>query len=75
MVKIRLSKVGSKNSLFYKIVAVDEAKKRSGKSLEILGWWNPTKKTIKLEKERIKAWVSNGAQITQAVAKLIEKNA
>ena len=41
--------------------------------MEVLGTWNPAKKELKLEKEKISAWVKKGAQISATVKKFIEK--
>jgi small subunit ribosomal protein S16 len=70
MVKIRLSRLGSKGKIFYRIVAADEKRKRSGKFLEILGYWHPQTQKAELNKERIKHWVERGAIVTKAVEKL-----
>lgn len=71
MLKIRLSRHGAKNSPFYRIVAIDEQKKREGKETEILGWWNPAKETKKVDKIKIESWVKKGAMVSEAVKKLI----
>ena len=76
MIKIRLSRVGTKNQPKYRIIAINEQNKRDGKFLEILGSYNPTVKPadIKLNKERLDYWVGVGAQITSAVEKLTSEN-
>lgn len=71
MLKIRLSRRGAKNAPFYRIVAIDEQKKREGKEAEILGWWNPKKDTKKVDKIKIENWVKKGAIVSEAVKKLI----
>jgi small subunit ribosomal protein S16 len=73
MVIIRLSRFGRKLAPFYRIVAVDASKKTTGKYLEVLGTWNPAKKELKLEKEKISAWVKKGAQLSATVKKFVEK--
>lgn len=73
MVKIRLSRKGKKNKPFYRIVAVDEQKKRSGEALEILGFWDPANSELKLDSKKLKEWLEKGAQLTPAVKKLIKK--
>ena len=73
MVIIRLSRFGRKKAPFYRVVALDSTKKTTGKYLEVLGTWNPKKKEIKLEKEKIKAWVAKGATMSATVKKLLEK--
>jgi len=76
MVKIRLSQTGSRNRRTYRIVAVEEGKKRDGRSVEILGFYNPLTKPQELQfkLDRIKYWVSKGAQITPAVKTLLQKH-
>jgi len=73
MVIIRLSRFGRKLAPFYRVVAVDSGKKTTGKYLEVLGTWNPAKKELKLEKEKILGWVKKGAQVSATVKKFLEK--
>ena len=73
MVKIRLARGGTIKKPFYRIVAIEKRVKRGGKSLEILGYWNPMTGEKEIKKESVKKWVANGAQITPAVKKLLEK--
>ena len=70
-VKIRLSRVGKKAAPFYRIVAVDERRKRDGSSLEVLGTYNPLKgELIQFNEERINFWIAQGAIPTDAVKRL-----
>lgn len=73
MVIIRLSRYGRKNAPFYRVIAVDSSKKATGKYLEFLGTWNPAKKEIKLEKDKIKNWIEKGASLSATVKKFLEK--
>lgn len=73
MVIIRLSRFGRKKAPFYRVVAVDSSKKTTGKYLELLGTWNPAKKELKFEKEKIQSWIKKGATISPTVKKLMEK--
>jgi len=50
MVKVRLSKQGSKKNTFYRIVAMEEGRARGGKTLDTLGYWYPKKKSINIDK-------------------------
>ncbi len=72
MVKIRLTRLGKKNDPFYRIVAIDSLKKREGKALAILGFWNPREKTLKVDKKELEAWTSKGAQVSEGVRKLLQ---
>ncbi len=75
MVKIRLSRIGSKKKPFYRIVAADVRSPRDGKFLEILGHYDPRKKPheLKVDMEKVKAWMDNGAKTTNRVSKLISQ--
>jgi small subunit ribosomal protein S16 len=73
MIKIRLSRGGVKGSPFYRIIAIDERKKRAGKAREVLGIWYPRKGLTEFSKEKLNQWVAKGAQVTTVVKNLIEK--
>lgn len=75
LVKIRLSRIGSKKKPFYRIVAADARSPRDGKFLEILGHYDPRKKPheLKIDIERVQAWMDNGAKATNRVSKLISQ--
>ena len=74
MVKIRLAQTGTTNRKTYRIVAIEEGKRRDGKHIEILGFYNPLVKPaqITIDRDRVAFWVKNGAQVTEAVAKLLK---
>jgi len=72
MVAIRLARFGRKKGAFYRIIAVDSTKKTAGENLGALGYWNPYSKELKVDKEKIKAWVIKGAQVSPAVKELIK---
>ena len=74
MLKIRLTQTGTTNRRTYRIIAIEEGKRRDGKALENLGYFNPLVKPPKLviDRERISYWVSKGAQVTPAVEKLLK---
>jgi len=74
MVKIRLAQTGTTNRKTYRIVVIEEGKRRDGKHIEILGFYNPLVKPaqITIDKARVAFWVKNGAQVTEAVAKLLK---
>jgi small subunit ribosomal protein S16 len=79
MVTIRLSRTGAKKKPFYHIVVTDSRNKRDGRSLERLGFFNPTatgqETPLRLDVERLEYWLSQGAQTSERVAKLIKENA
>ena len=73
MVKIRLTRSGSKKRPFYRIVAADSRSPRDGKFLEILGFYDPRKKphVLEVDKDRVQDWINKGAQTSERVEKLI----
>jgi small subunit ribosomal protein S16 len=71
MVKIRLSRKGTKNKPIYRIVAIDESRKRGGKPLDVIGYWKPAKDEKRIDKKKLKMWISQGAQVTRAVEKIL----
>ena len=71
MVKVRLVRLGKKKDPFYRIVAIDHKRKNSGKALEVLGHWHPKSDLKQVEKKKIQAWVDKGAQLSDAVKKLL----
>ncbi len=73
-VTIRLARVGKKNGPSYKVVVSNTRDKRTGKYLEVLGHFNPSRdvKDYKIDKEKYQEWKDKGALSTEAVDKLIE---
>ena len=73
-VKLRLARVGSKKNPIYRIVAADERSPRDGRFLEIVGRYNPQtdQSTIEIDADKAKRWLSNGAQPTEAVKRLLK---
>ncbi len=76
MVVIRLSRRGAKKSPFYKVVAADKRSPRDGRFIEIIGTYNPVargqEKELNLKLDRVEYWVSNGAQCSDTVARLVK---
>lgn len=71
-VRIRLTKVGKKHQVSFRIVAQDAKSKRDGKFLEILGFYNPhVKPNLNVKNDRVGFWISKGATPTEAVARLL----
>lgn len=73
MVRIRLTRGGSKKSPFYRIIAVDQRVKRDGKYLENLGTYNPFSKEVTLKRESAERWLSIGASTSDTVTRLLIK--
>jgi small subunit ribosomal protein S16 len=74
-VKIRLARMGSKSSPFYRIVIADSDSPRDGRFLEIVGNYDPKKDPaeVNLKEERVAAWLSQGAKPTLTVSQLLKK--
>ncbi|MEQ1503966.1 MAG: 30S ribosomal protein S16 [Myxococcota bacterium] len=75
MVRIRLTRLGTKKKPFYRMIAADQRSPRDGRFIEQLGWYDPLKNPhqVKLNLERIDYWLSMGAQPTDTAQKLIAK--
>ena len=73
-VKIRLSRHGAKKRPYYRVVVADSRCPRDGKFIEEVGRYNPCVKPamVDLNKEKIDEWVKNGAQVSDAVARLMK---
>ena len=76
MVKIRLTRMGDKKSPVYRIIVADERSPRDGRFIEEIGYYDPTKDpvVIKIDGEKAKKWIANGAQPTDTVKALLKKN-
>jgi len=74
-VKVRLTRTGANNDLCYRVVATDSRSPRDGRSLEIMGWYDPKMKdpNFVLKLERIDHWVKNGAKMSDTVKSLVRK--
>ena len=74
-VKIRLRRMGAKKAPFYRIVVADSRFPRDGRFIEELGYYNPLKDPIELKvnDEKVKNWIKNGAQPTDTVKSLFKK--
>lgn len=72
-VKIRLKETGKSNARGYRIVAIDESKKRDGKVIETLGYTSPQDpdKALAVRQDRLDFWIKTGATLTAAAAKLL----
>ena len=76
MLKIRMSRGGAKKRPFYKIVIADSRRPRDGKFIEKVGFFNPLlpkdkKERLNLDTDRIKYWLSQGAQPSDRVARFL----
>lgn len=73
-VKIRLRRMGQKKAPFYRIVVADSRSPRDGKCIEEIGTYNPNTdpSEFKIDEEKAKKWLSDGAQPTDVVSKLFK---
>jgi small subunit ribosomal protein S16 len=73
LVRIRLKKIGMRHRPSYRVVAIEKSRSRDGRYLESLGHYDPRTKLLKLDLERVKHWISKGAQPSDTVDKLIRR--
>ena len=75
-VKIRLRRMGAKKAPFYRIVVADSRYPRDGRFIEEIGYYDPTKEpsVVKVDAEKAKKWIANGAQPTDTVKKILKEN-
>ena len=75
-VKIRLRRMGAKKAPFYRVVVADSRFPRDGRFIEEIGYYDPTKDpaVVKIDGDKAKAWIANGAQPTDTVRVLLKKN-
>lgn len=74
-VKIRLKRIGMKKTPFYRVVVADSRYPRDGRFIEELGTYDPKTDpaTVKVDVEKAKQWIANGAQPTDTVRALLKK--
>jgi small subunit ribosomal protein S16 len=76
MVTIRLTRRGARNQPYYHVVVSDHRKRQGGKSLELVGFFNPKARKadikVRLDLPRIDFWVSKGAQQSERVGALVK---
>ena len=70
---IRLSRVGARKKPYYRIVVIEKDRARDGRSLEVVGTYNPRTNpaTVELKKDRVDYWTGKGAQLSDRVNKLV----
>ena len=76
MVKIRLTRIGKKKAPAYRVVVADGRYPRDGRFIEELGYYNPMVDPIevKIDADKAKKWLANGAQPTETVKALLKKS-
>ena len=75
-VKIRLRRMGAKKAPFYRVVVADSRYPRDGRFIEEIGTYDPLKEPaeIKVDADKAKQWIANGAQPTDTVKDLLKKS-
>ncbi len=73
MLMIRLARVGARKQPHYRVVVIEKDRARNGRSVEVVGTYNPrtTPATVDLRRDRIDFWTGNGAQLSERVGKLL----
>ena len=76
MVKIRLTRTGAKKAPSYRVVVADSRYPRDGRFIDIIGTYNPMvdPAEVKIDAEKAKKWLGNGAQPTETVRSLLKKS-
>ena len=76
MVKIRLRRMGAKKAPTYRVIVADGRSPRDGRFIEEIGYYNPLTEPaeIKIDAEKAKKWLGNGAQPTETVKSLLKKS-
>jgi small subunit ribosomal protein S16 len=74
---IRLARIGARKQPYYRVVVIEKERARNGRSLEIVGTYNPrtSPASVDLKRDRIEHWVSKGARLSPTVNKLLGKPA
>ena len=74
-VKIRLRRTGAKKAPSYRVVVADSRYPRDGRFIEEIGYYNPLEEpaVVKIDVEKAKKWIANGAQPTDTVKDLLKK--
>jgi small subunit ribosomal protein S16 len=69
---IRLSRVGARKQPYYRVVVIEKDRARDGRSVEVVGTYNPrtSPTSVDLKRDRIEHWVGKGAQMSATVARL-----
>lgn len=76
MLKIRLRRMGAKKAPFYRVVVADSRAPRNGAFVEEIGYYNPISEPVelKIDVEKARTWMKNGAQPTDTVRSLLKKS-
>jgi small subunit ribosomal protein S16 len=75
MLMIRLARVGARKQPHYRVVVIEKDRARNGRSVEVVGTYNPRTEpaSFELKRDRIEYWTGKGAQLSETVSKLLSK--
>ncbi len=75
-VKIRLTRIGKKQAPSYRVIVADSRSPRDGRFIEEIGYFDPltNPETVKIDADKAKTWIKNGAQPTDTVRALLKKS-
>jgi len=70
---IRLARMGARKQPYYRVVVIEKERARNGRSLEVVGTYNPrtSPASVDVKRERIDYWVSKGAKMSDRVSKIM----
>ncbi|QWK19195.1 MAG: 30S ribosomal protein S16 [Hydrogenobacter thermophilus] len=69
--RIRLARFGRSHHPIYRIVVMDAKSPREGKYVDILGTYDPIRKDLQIKEEKVKEWLSKGAEVTDRAKSLL----
>jgi small subunit ribosomal protein S16 len=73
-VKMRLRRMGAKKAPTYRVIIADSRSPRDGRFIEEIGYFNPRTDEVKIDADKAKVWIKNGAQPTDTVRALLKKS-
>ena len=73
-VKMRLRRMGAKKAPTYRVIVADSRSPRDGRFIEEIGYFNPRSDELKIDSDKAKTWLKNGAQPTDTVRALLKKS-
>lgn len=75
MLKIRLRRMGARNAPFYRVVVSDSRRATTASAVEEIGYYDPRREpsAVVIDRERVDYWTARGAQLSETVAKLVER--
>ena len=76
MLMIRLARFGARKQPYYRVVVIEKDRARNGRSVEVVGTYNPRTNpaSVELKRDRIDYWTSKGARLSETVGKLLAKS-